>query len=84
MRTREIAKALYGQLPDDIRQQQALVREADGLIFVAPAFWMGFPGNPQRLVGARPRLRIRLHPERPTVGGATSTDGFHSSRSRKR
>jgi len=41
--TREIAKALHGQLPDDIRQQQALVREADGLIFVAPVFWMGFP-----------------------------------------
>jgi len=41
--TREIARALHEQVPDDVRAQQALVREADGLIFVAPVFWMGFP-----------------------------------------
>lgn len=41
--TREIARALYEQVPDDVREQQALVRGADGLIFVAPVFWMGFP-----------------------------------------
>ena len=40
---REIAQALYEQVPDDVREQQALVREADGLIFIAPVFWMGFP-----------------------------------------
>ena len=26
-----------------MREQQALVGEAEGLIFVAPVFWMGFP-----------------------------------------
>lgn len=41
--TREIARALYERVPEDVRRQQALVREADGLIFVAPVFWMGFP-----------------------------------------
>lgn len=40
---REIARALHERVPDDVRAQQALVREADGLIFVAPVFWMGFP-----------------------------------------
>jgi NAD(P)H dehydrogenase (quinone) len=40
---REIARALAEHLPEDVRAQQALVAEADGLIFVAPVFWMGFP-----------------------------------------
>ena len=41
--TREIARALHERVPEDVRTQQALVREADGLVFVAPVFWMGFP-----------------------------------------
>jgi NAD(P)H dehydrogenase (quinone) len=41
--TREIAQALHEQVPDDVREQQALVAAADGLIFVAPVYWMGFP-----------------------------------------
>jgi NAD(P)H dehydrogenase (quinone) len=40
---REVARALAEHLPDDVRAQQALVAEADGLIFVAPVFWMAFP-----------------------------------------
>ncbi len=40
---REIARALAERLPEDVRAQQALVAEADGLIFVAPVYWMGFP-----------------------------------------
>jgi NAD(P)H dehydrogenase (quinone) len=41
--SREIAQALYEQVPDDVREQQALVAQADGLIFVAPVYWMGLP-----------------------------------------
>ena len=40
---REIARALAEHAPEDVRAQQALVAEADSLIFVAPVFWMGFP-----------------------------------------
>ena len=40
---REIARALAEHLPKDVKAQQALVAEADALIFVAPVFWMGFP-----------------------------------------
>ncbi|MGZ5316780.1 MAG: NAD(P)H-dependent oxidoreductase [Solirubrobacterales bacterium] len=41
--TREIASAIAAQAPDDVREQQAMVAGAEGLIFVAPVFWMGFP-----------------------------------------
>lgn len=40
---REIAKALWERRPKDVREQQALVAEADALIFIAPIYWMGFP-----------------------------------------
>lgn len=40
---REIAAALWERRPKDVRAQQALVAEADGLIFVAPIYWMAFP-----------------------------------------
>lgn len=40
---REIAKALWERRPKDVQEQQALVAEADALIFVAPVYWMGFP-----------------------------------------
>lgn len=40
---REIARALWERRPDDVRAQQELVAEADGLIFIAPIFWMAFP-----------------------------------------
>ncbi|MGE5408261.1 MAG: NAD(P)H-dependent oxidoreductase [Syntrophothermus sp.] len=40
---REIAEALWERRPRDVQEQQALVAEADGLIFVAPVYWMGFP-----------------------------------------
>jgi putative NADPH-quinone reductase len=29
--------------PKDVSEQQALVADADGLVFVAPVFWMGLP-----------------------------------------
>ncbi len=41
--THEIVRAIGGHKPEDVREQQALVAEAEGLIFVAPVFWMGFP-----------------------------------------
>lgn len=40
---REIARELAERMPKDVRRQQALVAEAEGLIFIAPVFWMGFP-----------------------------------------
>ena len=39
----DIARAIAEHQPEDVREQQALVAEAEGLIFVAPVFWMGFP-----------------------------------------
>lgn len=40
---REIARALAEHLPQDVKEQQAMVAEADAFIFVAPVFWMAFP-----------------------------------------
>ena len=39
----EIAREIGKHKPKDVAEQQALVAEADGLVFVAPVFWMGFP-----------------------------------------
>ena len=39
----EIIKAIGEHKPEDVVEQQALVAEAEGLIFIAPVFWMGFP-----------------------------------------
>ncbi len=41
--TDEIVRAIGDHKPEDVREQQALVAEAEGLVFVAPVFWMGFP-----------------------------------------
>jgi NAD(P)H dehydrogenase (quinone) len=40
---REIARTLSEHPPNDVREQQKLVAEADAFIFVAPVFWMAFP-----------------------------------------
>lgn len=40
---KDIARAIQEHRPKDVREQQALVAEAEGLIFVAPVYWMGFP-----------------------------------------
>lgn len=40
---REIALGLWERRPKDVQAQQALVAEAEGLIFVAPVYWMAFP-----------------------------------------
>lgn len=40
---REIAAALWERRPKDVQAQQALVAEADSLIFVAPVYWMALP-----------------------------------------
>ncbi len=39
----EIVEEIGKHKPKDVVEQQALVAEAEGLIFVAPVFWMGFP-----------------------------------------
>jgi NAD(P)H dehydrogenase (quinone) len=39
----EIVKAIGEHKPKDVVEQQTLVAEAEGLIFIAPVFWMGFP-----------------------------------------
>ena len=41
--THEIVQEIGKHKPKDIAEQQALVAEAEGLIFVAPVFWMGLP-----------------------------------------
>jgi NAD(P)H dehydrogenase (quinone) len=40
---RQIARELAEHLPRDVKEQQAMVAEADAFIFVAPVFWMAFP-----------------------------------------
>ena len=40
---RDIAKAIAERQPKDVREQQQLVADAEGLVFVAPVFWMGLP-----------------------------------------
>ena len=39
----DIVRAIGEHKPKDVVEQQKLVAEADGLIFIAPVFWMGFP-----------------------------------------
>jgi NAD(P)H dehydrogenase (quinone) len=40
---REIVEALGRRTPKDVRRHQEAVARADGLVFVAPVHWMGFP-----------------------------------------
>lgn len=39
----EIVEAIAEHRPRDVLEQQGLVAAAEGLIFIAPVFWMGFP-----------------------------------------
>lgn len=39
----ELVQAFEEHQPADVRAHQAKVARADGLVFVAPVFWMGFP-----------------------------------------
>ena len=39
----ELIEEIGKRKPKDVIEQQALVAEAEGLIFVAPVFWMGLP-----------------------------------------
>lgn len=39
----EIVREIGKHKPKDVLEQQALVADAEALIFVAPVFWMGFP-----------------------------------------
>ena len=41
--TREIVDAIGKRTPKDVRQHQEKVARADGLIFIAPVYWMGVP-----------------------------------------
>ena len=41
--TAEIVRLYEANQPADVRAHQAKVAQAEGLIFVAPVFWMGFP-----------------------------------------
>jgi NAD(P)H dehydrogenase (quinone) len=40
---REIVEALGKRTPRDVRHQQEKVARAEGLIFIAPIYWMGLP-----------------------------------------
>ena len=41
--TREIAKVIHDHRPADARSQWDKVKRAQGLAFIAPVFWLGFP-----------------------------------------
>ena len=40
---RELAQMVYARRPKDVLREQARVRAADGLAFIAPVWWFGFP-----------------------------------------
>jgi NAD(P)H dehydrogenase (quinone) len=40
---REVARMVYARRPKDVLREQARVRAADGLAFIAPIYWLGFP-----------------------------------------
>ncbi|HMN99248.1 MAG TPA: NAD(P)H-dependent oxidoreductase [Miltoncostaeaceae bacterium] len=40
---REIVRALGRRTPRDVRRHQEAVARAEGLVFIAPVFWMGLP-----------------------------------------
>jgi NAD(P)H dehydrogenase (quinone) len=39
----DILRFIHEHLPEDVREQQAKVARAEGLAFVTPVLWMGFP-----------------------------------------
>jgi NAD(P)H dehydrogenase (quinone) len=39
----DLVKLFQEHQPRDVREQQAKVARAEGLVFIAPVFWMGFP-----------------------------------------
>jgi NAD(P)H dehydrogenase (quinone) len=39
----DIVRLVREKLPEDVREQQAKVARAEGLVFISPVFWMGFP-----------------------------------------
>ena len=40
---RELARIVHAQRPKDVVREQDRVRAADGLAFIAPVYWLGFP-----------------------------------------
>ena len=40
---RELARMVHARRPKDVLREQARVRAADGLAFIAPVWWFGFP-----------------------------------------
>ncbi len=40
---REIVRALGSRAPRDVKRHQQMVARAEGLIFIAPIYWMGLP-----------------------------------------
>ena len=36
-------QGIAARQPEDVREQQKLIADAEGLVIVAPVFWMGFP-----------------------------------------
>jgi NAD(P)H dehydrogenase (quinone) len=40
---RDVVKLIARNKPSDVLEQQKKVAAADGLVFIAPVFWMGFP-----------------------------------------
>lgn len=41
--TREIVRMIYNTRSKDVVREQERVRRADGLAFIAPVYWLGFP-----------------------------------------
>ena len=54
------------------------------LAFIAPVFWLALPGDPQRLVRARLRLRRRLRPDPRGLGGRRQRAGCRCCTMRRR
>jgi NAD(P)H dehydrogenase (quinone) len=40
---RDVARLVYSRRPKDVIREQERVKAADGLAFIAPVYWLGFP-----------------------------------------
>jgi NAD(P)H dehydrogenase (quinone) len=40
---RDVARMVYARRPKDVLREQERVQAADGLAFIAPVYWLGFP-----------------------------------------
>ena len=79
----EIVREIGKHKPKDVLEQQALVADAEALVFVAPVFWMGFPAILKGWVERVFTYGFAYTLEPVKVGRGTWMDGSQCSPRRK-